>query len=110
MEKMLVEIIPIILIFVIGYIFRRTGILKNDDGDLFLKLIFFLSLPALIITSITSIELSEDFFLIPFIAMWIILITSFASFFLSRLFFTNRKLIGTFFIGSVTMEVSFIIP
>ncbi len=110
MKNIFVELIPIALMFFVGYVFRKTGILKTEDGDLFLRLIFFLSLPALILSSITNIELSKDFAFIPFVAMWIILTTFFVSFFIGKLFFDKGKSLGTFLVGSMTMEVSFIIP
>ena len=110
MANIIIEIIPIVSIFIFGYLFRRFGILKNEDGDLLLKLIFYLSLPALILFSIVSVELSKEFLFIPFIAMWIILATFFVSLFIGKLIFTENKSLGTFLVGSVTMEVSFAIP
>jgi len=110
MNNILLGIIPIFTIFFFGFVLRKTKVLKNEDGDLLLKLIFYLSLPALNIFSITSIKLSREFLFIPFIAMWIILTTFFISFLIGKLFFTKNKSLGTFLVGSVTMEVSFAIP
>ena len=110
MNKILIEIIPVIFIFFIGFLLRKTKVLKKENGDLLLKLIFYLSLPALIIFSITSIELSKELLFIPFIAMWVILTTFFISLLIGKLFFAKSRPLGTFLVGSMAMEVSFAIP
>jgi len=54
MNDIFFAIIPIILIFLLGFVLRKTKVLKSEDGDILLKLIFYLSLPALIISSIIN--------------------------------------------------------
>ena len=101
MNKIILELIPIIIIFVIGFASRKFKILKKEDGDTLLKIIFYFTLPSLIIYSIPKIKLS---------AIWIVLITFFISFFVSRKLNLGTKSVGTFLVGSMIMEISFTLP
>lgn len=69
MANIIMEIIPIIFIFIIGYIFKRARILKTEDGNILLKIIFYFSLPALIVYSILKVKLSTEMIFLPFVAI-----------------------------------------
>src|SRR5690625_6842627 len=49
-----------IIIIGLGYIFKRTGLLKETDGPTISNIIFKLTLPALIIVSFHDIELEPS--------------------------------------------------
>lgn len=110
MTNIVMEVIPIMFIFIIGYIFKKAGILKTEDGNILLKIIFYFSLPALIIDSIPKIKLSTEMMFLPLAAVWIVLITFFVSFFISKKLRLETKSLGTFLIGSMIMEISFTLP
>src|SRR5690625_7143111 len=57
-----------IIIIGLGYIFKRTGLLKETDGPTISNIIFKLTLPALIIVSFHDIEL-ETSLMIFFLAV-----------------------------------------
>ena len=110
MNKIILELIPIFFIFILGTFSKKFKILKKEDGCVLLKIIFYFSLPALIVFSIPKIKLSGEMIFLPFIAIWIILITFFVSFFISKRFILEPKSLGVFLIGSMIMEVSFTLP
>ncbi|MBS3099340.1 AEC family transporter [Candidatus Pacearchaeota archaeon] len=110
MNKIILELIPIIIIFVIGFASRKFKILKKEDGDTLLKIIFYFTLPSLIIYSIPKIKLSGEMIFLPITAIWIVLITFFISFFVSRKLNLGTKSVGTFLVGSMIMEISFTLP
>jgi malate permease and related proteins len=110
MNQIILKIMPVILVFVLGYILKRIGLLKKEDGDLFLKLVFYVSLPALLILSITRIELSLDFIYLPFIAAAIMLVTFAASYLLGTALHLKRRSFGVFLVGTMIMNIGFTLP
>lgn len=110
MNEALIKIIPVILVFVLGYFLKKINLLKKEDGDLFLKLVFYVTLPALIILSISNIKLALDFIYLPVIAALVILITYFASYLTSKSLRLQNKSLGVFLIGSMIMNVGFTLP
>ena len=110
MNKIILELIPILIIFIFGFMSRRFNIFKNEDGDILLKVIFYFTLPSLIIFSIPKIKLSGEMIFLPIIAIWIVLITFFISFFISKKLNLENKSLGTFLVGSMIMEISFTLP
>ncbi len=61
-EIILNKILPIIAIYFIGFISKKLKIFNKKSGELFLKLVFYLGLPSLIITSFAKIEISQELF------------------------------------------------
>ena len=53
----LIKIIPTLLTFAIGFLLKRQGVFEAKDGSRFLQLVFYVASPALIITSLNSIEI-----------------------------------------------------
>jgi len=110
MNEIIIKIIPVILIFVLGYFLKTINLLKKEDGDLFLKVVFYISLPALIVLSIANITLSLDFIYLPLIAVLIIFITCFIARFIGGLFHLQKTSLGVFLVGSMIMNVGFTLP
>ncbi len=104
------KIIPIIFIFILGYILKKIRFLKKEDGDLFLKVVFYISLPALIIISISGSRLNFQFAYLPLIATVIIFTTFGLSLLIGRLLSLSRPVMGTFLIGAMIMNTSFNLP
>lgn len=110
MNEILIKIIPVMLIFVLGYVLKRINLLNKKNGDLFLKLVFYVSLPALILLSVTNIQLSFDFIYLPIIAMLIILVTYVIAYFTGKLFNLKKPSFGVFLVGSLIMNIGFTLP
>lgn len=110
MQEILLNIIPVILIFILGYFFKRINLLTKNDADLFLKMVFYISLPCLIILSVTNIKLSFDFIYLPAIAMLLILITFIISFFTGKFLRLPDTSFGVFLLGSMIINVGFVLP
>ena len=104
------KIVPVILVFFIGFFLKRVKILHYDNGDLLLKIVFNLTLPALVFISVAEVELSINFIYLPIIAALMILINfSFAFLYSKKLHLTNTTR-GTFIIGSMIMNTGFVLP
>lgn len=71
------DVFPItfsMMILFLGILLRSTNLLKQEDADIFLKIIFYVSLPALILNAITAIDINQKSFL-PIISSVLIIIT-----------------------------------
>jgi predicted permease len=103
------KLFPVILMFVLGYSLKKKKVFKSSDAQLFLKLAFYVSIPALLIQSISKINIS-NFYYLPLIAVLIYIILFFISHTLSNILKLKPKTKGTFIIGSLIMNGSFVIP
>ena len=104
------KMVPVVLVFGLGYILKLIKLFKKEHGDSLLKLVFYVTLPTLIFISVTSVELSIQFVYLPFIAIAVILLTFFISFFIGKKLKLSRATLGTFLIGSMIMNTGFTLP
>ena len=107
---LLLKILPVILIFVLGYFLKRVNIFTRENGDLFLKLVFYVAFPALLMVSVTRLHLSAELVFLPVAAVLIILVSYAIVFFISRFIHLERPSMGVFIIGAVTMNMGFTYP
>lgn len=110
MESLAYKIIPVILIFVLGFILKLFGVLKQEHGDVFMRVVFYLSLPALVILSLTKIELTAEFAWLPFISFTIIMIQFLVSYLIGKIMKLDRKTHGVLLIGTMIMNIGFALP
>lgn len=110
MNDILVKLLPVILIFALGYFLKCIKVFKKEDADLFLKVVFYIASPALIILSITKIILQLNFILLPVSAALIVFFTSALSFWIGKLLKLQKTTFGTFIVGTTIMNLGFISP
>ena len=63
------EFIYIIAIIIIGYLLKRVNILKETDGVTISRIIFNITLPALVIVSLNSVKIEPSLMLLPIIIL-----------------------------------------
>ena len=92
------EFFYVIIIIALGYILKRIGVLRERDGEVISKIIFKITLPALVIVTFHSVKIETSLTLIPVMVLIFGLITAF----LGILFFKNeaRELKGSFLLLS----------
>lgn len=104
------EIVPIVLIFLAGYLLKVFRVLKLSDGDILLKVVFYFSLPALILNSLPSTEITREFAWLPLLPPATMLIL----FLLARLMISRlklpRKKEGVFVVGLMILNIGFTLP
>ncbi len=110
MESLAYKILPVIFIFLLGYILKLFGVLKVDHGDVFMKVVFYLSLPALVILSLTRVELVGEFAWLPVISFSVIMIQFGISYFTGRFMKLDRKTHGVLLAGTMIMNIGFALP
>lgn len=110
MSGIFLKVLPVILIFILGFLLKKVKLLKKANADLFLKLVFYVAVPALVIVAITNIDLSLDLIYLPITSALIILITFIVSFFIGKLLHLENKSLGVFLIGSMIINIGFTLP
>jgi predicted permease len=110
MNVIILKIIPIVLIFVLGFFLKSINVLKKESADWFIKLAFYVAIPALIITALTGVDLSAEFIYFPIIATLIILAGFGMAFLTGRLLKLKRQTFGTFVCGTMIMNTGFTYP
>lgn len=110
MFEVALKVTPVVMLFALGFILKKMHLLKKEDGDLFLKVVFYVALPAFILLSITKSNLSLDFIYLPISAVLIIISTFVVSFFAGKALRLPQTTFGVFLIGSMIMNVGFILP
>lgn len=83
-----------LLIIALGYFFKKINILKDEDGDSLSRIIFNITLPALIISTFNSMKIENSLIFISLISMGYGLIMSSLGILLFRK--ESNKLRGTF--------------
>jgi malate permease and related proteins len=104
------KILPVILIFVLGYFLKIIQFLNKENAALFLKVVFYISLPALILLSVSEIKLSPDLIFLPLITILVMVITYGVSYGLGKLLHLEKKVMGVFLIGTIIMNTLFSLP
>ncbi len=110
MNEFFAKIIPVILVFCLGIFLKQIKLLKKEDGDLFLKLVFSVCFPALSFAKIMELQLTTDLIFIPIAAWLTILITAVVSYLMVRPIKLPKPTQGTFLIGAMIMNTGFTLP
>jgi malate permease and related proteins len=63
------ELINILLLIGVGYLFKKLKILKESDGEVISRIIFNITLPALVIVSLNSVQIEPSLMLLPIIVV-----------------------------------------
>jgi predicted permease len=108
--EVLNEILPLVILFLIGYLMQRLKVFEKKDGDILLKIVFYISLPALILNSLPGVRINEEFILLPFIASAVILITFGLAWMSAKMLKLSRKTFGSFVVGAMILNIGFVLP
>jgi predicted permease len=65
MSTLLVQLLPIFLYFAVGVALKRAGLADRSHGEFLLRFVFFVTLPLLILTSVSRIELTGTKAMLP---------------------------------------------
>jgi len=110
MESLAYNLVPVILIFVLGFILKLFGVLKQEHGDVFMRVVFYLALPALVTLSLTRIELTKELVWLPLISFSIIMFMMLASYISGRIMKLDRPTMGVLLVGTMIMNIGFALP
>lgn len=106
----IIKISTIFILFIIGFLLKKRSLLDTKKADFFLKIVFNITVPAIILKSITTINLSREIAYLPLISMVIVLLSLCISFMVSKLIVLPKKTKGVFIIASSIMNIGFTLP
>ncbi|PLY00987.1 MAG: hypothetical protein C0622_07900 [Desulfuromonas sp.] len=104
------NVLPLFLIFLLGHLCKRFGLLTRENADLLLKLFFYVALPALVLLSIPQLELTLELLSLPIAAMAMVLSGFLLALFWRRRLTMERQALGVFFVGSIIFNGAFAYP
>jgi hypothetical protein len=104
------KLIPVIVIFFLGFSLKKLGIFQKEDGDRFLKLAFHVTLPAITFLAISNVHLKLEFIYLPFIAMINVFIVYFVALLAAKRFHFTKAARGTYLIAAMIMNTGFTLP
>lgn len=110
MLPIIIKILPIIALFVAGIVLVRTGLLARGLADVLLRLVVVIGLPALILGSLSRIQLTPSLALLPISAMLTILVTGPIAWLIGRRLRLERATLGSFVVGAMIMNLAFEYP
>lgn len=87
------EFLYIIAIIALGYLLKRMNILKEKDGETISRMIFNITLPALVIVSLNSVKIEPSLIMLPVIVLLYGILSFILAFFVFRK--EERELKGT---------------
>lgn len=104
------KILPVYLIFLAGLVLKWTKILKQQDGDFLLKIIFYFTLPALILKSLPGVTFHVGLIWLPLSSAIIIIFSGLLAWLTSRILHLSSIKAGVLFSASMIMNIGFTIP
>lgn len=110
MNPFVAKIIPLILSFFLGILFKQIKLLKKDDAPIFLRFVLTVSLPALTILSIYRAQLNADMLFIPLSAMIVVFCMYGISNLAGRALKLPKTTFGSFLVGTMIMNTSYALP
>ena len=110
MNYLISQFLPIILFFAAGIIFKKSGLANNKNADFLLKLVFYFTLPALIITYLLKTKISSELILLPVIAALTALFSFILSIGLNFILKKENSISGVNITGTMIMNLGFTYP
>lgn len=65
MGDTVIKILPVILGFIGGFMLRRFGVAQQRDGDFLFRLVFYVCLPALMFTALSTVQITAALAVFP---------------------------------------------
>ncbi len=98
------------LLFGFGYLLRRTHLANVNHAQFLLKVVIHVIMPALIIGSITQLNITKEILILPIVAGLIVVFAWPCAWFVAKTQKLTNKTLATFIIGSMIMNLAIIYP
>ncbi len=110
MITVLLQLIPVFAWFFLGMVLRRAGLADRSHGDFLLRLVFFVTLPMLILGSVSTITFTVSKALLPFLNIGINLFCLVVTLLIARTRKLDRRVLGTMLVCTTIVNNSFMFP
>lgn len=108
MPAYFVKIIPVLIMFCLGFISKKLKVFTSKDADRFLQLVLNVTLPALTIVSLTNLKLDLNLLYLILFPLAIVLITFIPANYITNKLKVSTKTKGSFLIGSLIINTGFV--
>jgi len=108
--EILIKILPVYLLFFTGIILQKLNIVSKINADFLLRLVFYFTLPALVLKSLSSVSLDFKTALLPVISALIIFITWLISTIYVKIKKMKSEIAGVVFTATMILNIGFLIP
>ncbi|HTQ98739.1 MAG TPA: AEC family transporter, partial [Candidatus Acidoferrum sp.] len=110
MSGLLLQLLPIFVYFGLGLWLKKAGVADKSHGDFLLRFVFFVTLPMLILTSVSTVELTWSKALLPFINAVVNGACLLVMYLVGRHQQLDRKTMGTALVNVGIQNNSFMFP
>lgn len=110
MYEILIKLLPIFLFFGLGMLLQRIRVADMDNADFLLRLVFFVTLPALVLLRLSQTPITLDKLYLPGINIVINLSCMGAMLFLGKFLNLPGKTMGAMLVGAMIANNVFMFP
>jgi len=110
MLKIYTELFSVFLLIFSGIGLRYFKIVKKEDASIFLSLVFYLTMPALVLANLPSANIGFDYLYLPLIPIIVSSITFFIARYVGKLMQLERKTQGVFILSAIILNTAFLFP
>lgn len=110
MSAILAQLVPIFVYFGLGVLLRRLSVADASHGDFLLRLVFFVTLPLLILTTLSKTPLTLEKVMLPFANIAVNFACMLTTLGVSKLLVLDRKTTGTMLINTMIVNNAFMFP
>ncbi len=110
MSTLLLQLLPIFVYFSLGALLKRSGLADRSHGEFLLRLVFFVTLPLLILNSVSRTTLDGDTLLLPLVNIAVNVVCIGTMFLLARWQGLSRRELGTAIVNTGIHNNSFMFP
>lgn len=106
------DLLPLLFIFLLGFGLKKAKMLTSEDGTSLLKLNFYVGGPALIFLAVLKVNLDPSVAWLCLFTPVIVLTTLWVTFLLRRSLLAgiNVKTFGSLLVGAAVMNTGFLLP
>lgn len=108
MPPYFVKIIPVLIMFSLGFLSKKVSIFNIKDADRFLQLVLNITLPALTVVSLANLIINVELLYLILLPILIVLITFIPANLICQRLNLPQKRKGTFLIASLIINTGFV--
>jgi predicted permease len=110
MQETLLKLIPIFLFFGLGILLKRLKFAEPAQGDFILKFVFFITLPALILLTLSKTSIDLEKISLPFINIAVNFSCMLCTLVVAKFIKMERETVGAMLVNTMIVNNAFMFP
>ena len=110
MQETLLKLVPIFLFFGLGILLKKLKFAEPAQGNFILKFVFFVTLPALILLTLSKTPIGPEKLFLPFINISVNVACMFCTLLVAKFMTIERKTLGAMLINTMIVNNAFMFP